>query len=63
MNDMKEKAMGAVKVFVSTIKSTKWHAQFEQFGKHANISYASALPSIRAAFILWLSPLNSTNLP
>ena len=49
-------------VFVASKKSTKWPAAFGHFGRHA-AHYISALPSIRAASMRWLAPLNSTSLP
>lgn len=49
-------------VFVASKKLTKRHVAFEHYGRHV-LHYILALPSIKAASMRWLAPLNSTSLP
>lgn len=49
-------------VFVASKMLTKRHVAFEHFGRHV-LHCFFALPSIKAASMRWLAPLNSTSLP
>ena len=49
-------------MFVASKKLTKRHVAFEHYGRHV-LHYIFALPSIKAASMRWLAPLNSTSLP
>lgn len=51
-----------VRVFVASKMLTKRHVAFEHFGRHV-LHCFFALPSIKAASMRWLAPLNSTSLP
>ena len=49
-------------LFVASKMLTKRHVAFEHFGRHV-LHCFFALPSIKAASMRWLAPLNSTSLP
>lgn len=49
-------------LFVASKKLTKRHVAFEHYGRHV-LHYFFALPSIKAASMRRLAPLNSTSLP
>ena len=49
-------------MFVASKMLTKRHVAFEHFGRHV-LHCFFALPSIKAASMRWLAPLNSTSLP
>ena len=51
-----------LQVFVASKMLTKRHVAFEHFGRHV-LHCFFALPSIKAASMRWLAPLNSTSLP
>lgn len=53
---------GVPPLFVASKKLTKRHVAFERYGRHV-LHYIFALPSIKAASMRWLAPLNSTSLP
>lgn len=50
------------RLFVASKMLTKRHVAFEHFGRHV-LHCFFALPSIKAASMRWLAPLNSTSLP
>lgn len=52
----------AAGLFVASKMLTKRHVAFEHFGRHV-LHCFFALPSIKAASMRWLAPLNSTSLP
>ena len=51
-----------LRLFVASKMLTKRHVAFEHFGRHV-LHCFFALPSIKAASMRWLAPLNSTSLP
>lgn len=59
---MREKESLRPIVFVASKMLTKRHVAFEHFGRHV-LHCFFALPSIKAASMRWLAPLNSTSLP
>lgn len=56
------RALADARVFVASKMLTKRHVAFEHFGRHV-LHCFFALPSIKAASMRWLAPLNSTSLP
>ena len=59
---MSAETVSAITVFVASKMLTKRHVAFEHFGRHV-LHCFFALPSIKAASMRWLAPLNSTSLP
>ena len=56
------KGVDPLDMFVASKMLTKRHVAFEHFGRHV-LHCFFALPSIKAASMRWLAPLNSTSLP